>query len=544
MIRVLIVDDEFLVRVGIKTMINWEELGFEIVGDAENGDQALEMARELRPDLVLTDIRMPKMDGLELIRALKEELPETKVVVLSCYQDFEYVREAMQFLGALDYVPKLSMNPEDIVNVMLNVKQLIETENEKQGQIIRLEKQVNHNGYLKRNNWFRELLLSSDLNKSQWLTQGKNLRLNLKLNPDEDYNVICMRIHKHTKEGKKGSIHREHIHNSIISISDDIIEKNNSHGNTFYIDNEEFCILLNCDLDNDIYEFEKLDHICNQLLDNIKLYVNALISLGIGSLSNGLFAVRDSYQQASQACRFSFYQGVGTIAYSEDILPYNEIWYFDEKMVKKLTSCLDKGEQGGVVAVISEYFDKIINNGRVLPSIVIAECRDIMSLFTSILKMYGSSVYEINNEDPYQILGRFETLNEIMDWYQVFIDDFFKYLKETKQHMYGKEIAKAVQYIKQNYNHEIKLTHVASHIGMNESYLSHLFKKETGLSLTEFINITRIEKAKELLRYEDMNINEVSINIGYANSSYFSKVFKDIVGISPVEYKKAAKNIE
>ncbi|MFY9295281.1 MAG: AraC family transcriptional regulator, partial [Caldicoprobacterales bacterium] len=279
-------------------------------------------------------------------------------------------------------------------------------------------------------------------------------------------------------------------------------------------------------------------------LDNIKLYVNALISLGIGSLSNGLFAVRDSYQQASQACRFSFYQGVGTIAYSEDILPYNEIWYFDEKMVKKLTSCLDKGEQGGVVAVISEYFDKIINNGRVLPSIVIAECRDIMSLFTSILKMYGSSVYEINNEDPYQILGRFETLNEIMDWYQVFIDDFFKYLKETKQHMYGKEIAKAVQYIKQNYNHEIKLTHVASHIGMNESYLSHLFKKETGLSLTEFINITRIEKAKELLRYEDMNINEVSINIGYANSSYFSKVFKDIVGISPVEYKKAAKNIE
>lgn len=125
MLKVLIVDDEVLVRAGLRTMVNWSDQGFEVIGDAADGEKALQFALEQKPDLVLTDLVMPHHDGLMLIRALWEHLPETKVIVLSCHNDYEYVREAMQMKNVLDYLFKLTMQPQDIEKVLSTAKQEI-----------------------------------------------------------------------------------------------------------------------------------------------------------------------------------------------------------------------------------------------------------------------------------------------------------------------------------------------------------------------------------------------------------------------------------
>lgn len=132
MLRLIIVDDEVFVRLGLKSTIDWNSIGYEIAGEAEDGRKALELARDTNADVVLTDIFMPKMNGLELIKALRSEMPDTKVVVLSCNKDYEYVREAMQNWGALDYLFKLSIQPDELIAVMKNVKEIIEKEKIKQ----------------------------------------------------------------------------------------------------------------------------------------------------------------------------------------------------------------------------------------------------------------------------------------------------------------------------------------------------------------------------------------------------------------------------
>lgn len=537
MIKVIIVDDEYLVRMGLKTTINWNEMGFEIVGDADNGEKALELARKLRPDLVLTDIRMPKMDGLELIRALKEELPETKVVVLSCYQDFEYVREAMQFLGALDYVPKLSMQSGDIADIMANVKRVIEKDNEEQGRLKELELQTNQDNHAMRNNWLRDLLMGTELDEDSWVIRGKSLKLNLNL--EKGYTVISLYIHSHDKLFRNNSS----IRSSIINLLDDIIEKNKWHGDTFHIEDEEYCIILNFHGYPNRYYFERLESLCEQAINNLRLYLNISASFGVGPISSEIFKIGKSYSQASKACQFSFYKGIETMSYSEEILPYHRIWYFDKKMAKALTSYLEEGQEEAVTKLMGNYFEKVTKDRRVDPSIVMNECRDILSIFTSVLKVYGTNIHDLDKEDPYETLSSCETLEDLRKWFSGFIEKYFQHLKNVKDNIYGKDIMKAVEYIMQNYDQEIKLVHIASHIGMNESYLSHLFKKETGYGFTDFINNVRIKRAKDLLRLGDMNINEVSSCIGYTNPSYFSKVFKQIVGRSPIEYKKESKNI-
>lgn len=155
--------------------------------------------------------------------------------------------------------------------------------------------------------------------------------------------------------------------------------------------------------------------------------------------------------------------------------------------------------------------------------------------------MYGGNIYELSGEegtDPYESLAYCESIDEIIEWYYLFMDRYFKSLERAKQNIYGREIAKAVEYINRNYRQELKLGDVANHIGMNESYLSHIFKKQTGNTFTDFVNNIRIKKAQALFRREDMNVQEVSELVGYANVSYFSRVFKQIVGVTPNEYRK------
>lgn len=546
MIKVLIVDDEFLVRMGLRTIIDWESLGFEVIGDAENGEKALEMSKKLSPDVVLTDIIMPEMDGLELIRALKEELPQTKVVVLSCYQDFEYVREAMQYLGALDYVPKLSMQSKDLIKVMSNVKSVIEREQDKHRQVKKLERQLSQNIHVMRSKWLHERLVNTEIDKISWLDNKKTLKLNL--DDKKDYIAICMCVHGYNKLGEEDDIADDTImKSSVINVLDGIIQRNRRKGNTFYVTEGEFCIIMNIDTNNHGFCTRDIDDICRQFLNDLKLYLNITASIGISGRTADLFQLNKAYDEAFQACKLRFYRGKDAIVHSKDILPYIEKWYFDGDMVKKLISSLEEGSEPEVLAILNEYFEKVEKNGRILPDVVLGECNEILSIFSSVLKMYGANIYDVNNKDdsgsdPYRALAGCETLDEVIDWYDLFINKYFKCFRKAKHNKYGREISRAIEYINQNYTKELRLRDVAAHIGMNESYLSHVFKKETGHAFTDFVNNRRIKKAKELFRREDMNVQEVSYLVGYTNVSYFSKVFKQIVGVNPNEYKKT-KNI-
>ncbi|MDA3846649.1 MAG: response regulator, partial [Vallitaleaceae bacterium] len=185
MIKVMIVDDEYLIRIGLKSTIQWEEMGFEVVCDAENGEQAMEMYETYKPDIVLTDIKMPRMDGLELTSSLRKISPQIKIVILSSYNDFGFVKEAMK-LGASDYILKASMEPSEILKTLNDIKDQIHKEDKENKKLDLLRDELKeHKKHSKKK------ILKDFLNEELSAENLSEYEINFKYS---DYVVICGRI--------------------------------------------------------------------------------------------------------------------------------------------------------------------------------------------------------------------------------------------------------------------------------------------------------------------------------------------------------------
>ncbi len=352
--KVLIVDDEILVRKGVSMGVNWSELGFDEVKEASNGLEALTYAKTAYPELVLTDIKMPKMDGLELIDALKKHCPDTIVIVLSCINDSEYIREAMKFNRALDYIPKLSMSTEELIEVVKRAKNYI-----KESPAILPQKGV-----------------TSEIH-----------------------------IFNHEKE-----------------------------------------VLL------------------RQAIE-----------------SNDLIEMKNIIKQCFKEAKAQSYS-------LEQFIDWHEIYALLSSMLKR--------QHGNM------------------------------------------NTLRFKNQKAYDYLRQSNSLNQMetrfLDIMTVYIDE----LKLLKNKVFSKEINEAIAYINKNYQRPLKLTDIAHHVGMNESYVSRLFKKCLNINFVDYLNHIRVSKAKELLIQQQLSVSEIAYQVGYQNESYFSRIFKAIEGVSPKQYLK------
>ena len=195
--------------------------------------------------------------------------------------------------------------------------------------------------------------------------------------------------------------------------------------------------------------------------------------------------------------------------------------------------------------LIFEIITQIEANGKIAPSKVKRELIEILNTLSSLMKQYGGELEDLNDLgglDPYRSLEGTDTLIEIQDWFERFLNQYGGALSDLKVRRFGREISKSLEYINQHYADDLTLTEIAGYIGLNETYFSHLFKKTTGVNFTDYVNSLRIDKAKEILRTEDYSIYQVAEKVGYTNISYFSRIFKQWVGVGPFEYKKSSKN--
>lgn len=537
MLKLLLVEDELLVRMGLKTAIPWEQLGFQIVGEAENGLKALELAREKLPDLVLTDIKMPKMDGIALIKALKKELPRIKVIVLSCYQDFDLVREAMQ-LGALDYIPKLSMQPEDLIKVFTKVKCGLEEDQDAPGFTGVGDSYLNI--YEMRSLFFNGLL-KKDGPSPEPITPPKVLRVSL---PDHgEMGVICLGI----DDAK--SIRGDHTQDlsssrdSLLSVVDEFIEIKGWSGNIFNCEGR-YGLIIGAGNKNPNISMRQLQEFCVQLMNEIQQYLNLSVSFGIGPVIDDFSHFRTAFLKAAEALEFRLYNGKGSINIYQNIGETKDDVYSwpTEKALREL---VEDGKITQAKTLIFEIITQIEANGKIAPSKVKRELIEILNTLSSLMKQYGGELedlMDLGGMDPYRSLEGTDTLIEIQDWFERFLNQYGGALSDLKVRRFGREISKSLEYINQHYADDLTLTEIAGYIGLNETYFSHLFKKTTGVNFTDYVNSLRIDKAKEILRTEDYSIYQVAEKVGYTNISYFSRIFKQWVGVGPFEYKKSSKN--
>ncbi|WP_297428448.1 response regulator [Clostridium sp.] len=533
--RIMIVDDEEEIRLGIIKKIDWEANGFSVVGDAENGQDALEKAEKLQPDVIMTDIKMPFMDGLELGKRLVELMPSTKIIVFSGCDDFEYAHKAIK-INVVEYVLK-PINSIELTEVLIRLKEQLDREyNEKRNLENLYKYYINSLPVLREQ--FLVGVIEGKVTEGQWNEQAENLGI------DFQYEHLAVGlIHAdgvlNLEEGNSNlGIQQDSslIPVSIKKIVDESMEKFCKNISFFYSD--MVVVIGNFEKKEDILLFIKG---INEVCKIYKRVMNLTISAGIGYVYNSMPEMRFSYRSAQSALDYRFILGTGKAIYIDDVEPDSSIQLqLEEQEERTMLNSIKIYSEEEIVMIISSLFKKVedfllpFNKYRIY----------FMEIITSILKLvqaYNLDIEEIfgKNFDCYSFLEAFNSINEVKEWLIQKAVKISVYIKKERINSSMLLIEKAKQYIKDNYSdYDISVETLCSKLHVSPTYFSTIFKRETGMNFVNYLTTLRLEEAVKLLNTTDDKTYIIAEKVGYPEANYFSYVFKKKFGVSPSKYRK------
>lgn len=533
MIKVLIVDDEMLIRVGIKSCIDWEANGFEVVGFAEDGKQALDIISRTKPDIVLTDIKMPNMDGIELIERIKERYPTIRVIVLSCYNELDFIKRAMK-LGADDYILKLSMQPEELLNVLKNTEDDIVSKKKALLQAGHQQKEIMQNKYFIKEDLYKKVV-DNAISEEQLVEELKKIGTSLSF---LNLSVIYTGIDEYSRASLRSRLKDRYLLKmSFINIVEEVIS-GYCNGDIVEIEKGEFLILLDF-MEEQSYSQKILEEFCLKVNSALENYLNISASFGVSGTCGNMDNFRTMYTQAIRAFEQKFYYGRKSISF------YDQKFEFSDKVIllnfheeKMLMNCLENLDDEGAKAIIDRFFNDIYILKEYRPSKVRMAAIEILNSFIKVAKKFEIETEVIliisnNDEVPVDVLLKAETILDISLYFERVAARFVDYLSSKRLSAERPEILKLKQYISEKIYEDITLEKAAQISNMGKSYLSSVFKKETGEAFTDYVNRLKMEEAKVLIQRYGLKTYEVAEKLGFNDDSYFSKLFKKYIGISP-----------
>lgn len=534
MLKVMIVDDEAIVRIGLKSMIDWESHGFQLIGEANDGQRALDLFRNSKPDLVITDLKMPVMDGLQLMRELNELDAKCRVIVLSSYDDFSLVKEAMK-LGAADYLLKLEMEPDQLVEVLTVFKNEILQEREEKTQQAQIDEEFHTNLSTLRRVFLMEMLGSDDLSGKK-LEQGLE-RLEIHLAPSKVY-CLVLKIGDAYRLENMSTDETNSTANAILSICEEVVS--DDYVNYCFQKKEtEFVLLLSPKRSSGTME----DTItaCQRILTFLEQYLGLMAVIGIGDEAKSYNGIRPAYRQAKQAIQYRFFKEYDRIILWEKVktLPAPLATY----SVHQYRDQLEKAFRQNQAAELTSLLEAISNDFRELHLSQEACCHgalELLSMISEIVDRKGLQPEKIltSSYQTYRELLQMVNLSQVLAWLEELKKDLTQFVKAEETKNYPRVIGEAKRYIREHYAEQVSLPEVAATVGLTPSYFSTVFKEHLGMSYSEYLTLVRLERAKELLKDTYYRVYEISHMVGYANQYYFNRLFKKVVGLTPLDYRK------
>ncbi|MBP1964954.1 response regulator transcription factor [Paenibacillus aceris] len=514
--KMLIVDDEIQIRTGLQQGIDWRSLGLQEVFIADNGVSALELYKQHVPEIVITDIRMPKMDGLTLIKSVREISSDCKFIILSGYSEFEYAKKALQY-EVLDY----ELKPVNIKRLLTVVKKAIEKIKSEKSQISLFDEYLSDRLFHDVvNNDFKETP-----NVKDFFSQS------LKWKPGSSFRICYLQIDENQE-----NIYKKESKERLQQILKEEAKK--IPGIIHSISLKNYMLIMNSE--NRVFELEKW---WNHLNDIFKCNFACTISIGVSN-EEELDCLPVLYQQALQAIQTKLYSGPSGIHYFFELqrkedrtfsykLPEEEIWKgFQEPSFSVLKTCI--GREFSVFQHERRFSRKELT--EICKQYLHVAEQVIMQKFTAITKIFETDFASIEQ------LDQLDTLNDYRDFTIRVFEGVYDKLQYVHQTSGTKGTKAALKYIQNHFHEDISVKEVSDHIQQSPNYFSHKFKQEMSLSFTEYLNGIRIEEAIRLLKTEvTIPLYEISSKVGFQDYKYFTHVFKKMKGLSPSEYQKNMK---
>ncbi|MFD3260130.1 response regulator [Paenibacillus lentus] len=533
MYKVLIVDDEHFVRYGIKAMIDWESMGFDVVGEASNGMEGLLAFEELEPDVVITDIKMPVMDGIEFVRQVRALDRQVKLILLTCLDDFEYAQKAIR-LGITDYLIKSDIMPKDLEQVMMNLKTVLDEAQYAAGHSAgRQAHESNQDSVTK-----EALLMGlahgtiSEANVTEQKLQAAGLSpvrtplILLYIGIDD-----LEKLRSHHTEDEIIMLHTKGIEVIRKACSLDSEDNEIISGTTGV-----WSVLLKG------ISGEAAEELAQRLISRFSDKLGLSITLGVSSLFHSLLELRNAYLQAEHRYRLKLFLGCGIVIGQEFVYETEHAENPVPMMNKKLNDYLYSLDSEAMQQYLVDTFDhakaRLDYEGVHLISIEL-----LLNLTNMYLELSHDQewLYE-RKKELFDQIKQLETLEEIISWFVQIYEELIRKMRAVYSSDQG-SVAKAIQYIEQNYDQDLSLQVLSQYVHLSKNYFSNLFKREMGEGVIDYITKVRLDRAKALLRNTDLRSSEIGTLIGVSDSKYFSKLFKKMTGATPSEYRDGMKSM-
>ncbi len=526
MYQVLIVDDEPIVKIALRSMLDWGSLGFHICGTASNGEEALEMSGRIHPDLIICDLKMPVMDGIELIRTAKDQGMDCEFLVISNYEDFNYVRTAL-VLGASDYILKVSISPEELTSQLQKIKEKLD------------QKQAHH------------------------------------LHETEDNAEQSFHHQEQHAAWREYFTHKSYVLDDLVSITG--------------VDTEHLGTLALCEISFDWYaqQLETLPSpdLIRSTLKNALEHFDRRRIIFFSSSSTLLLIQEEELKKHNSTIEglaarieqlFRYYMPLSPTIIYQDNVPdllmarkvyhsfqellelsfYGELGTMNARNISVTSAIPDLTYRELATRILALPPDECLERSREHIDRLLASCKAQNVVPDKVIQYFVRLLGELEYQLPEIPASVHDQIVECADFMRNAISQ-----EELEQHLYhalqvmfspeihtstgttqySPEVEQSISYIKENYMHKISLASVAEHVGLSSGYLCRIFKDETGGSINTYINNLRMNKAGELLSDKNSYIKEVAVAVGFEDQLYFSRLFKRYSGLTPSEYR-ASKN--
>ncbi|WP_319560673.1 response regulator [Marispirochaeta sp.] len=526
--RMLIVDDEQFVINGLKNAIDWEKYGIKIVGEAKNGQEALAFICSNSIDILFTDIKMPSMDGIQLIEKVRMIDRSMKIIVLSGYEDFDYARTAI-FYKVTDYLLK----PVTIDRIKDVIKRLINQcneEYERKTHDLELEQKLKEAFPLMEERFYSRLLQGVYEEELHSL-----LDIDLR---NRTFRVVIAHIDNIWHEGYEEMSQKER--QMLLLRVSDLITRDLGHGHDVvmqpYLSNN--IILLFKFLDD--HNIDVLTKTFETMQKNIRRREGISISLSYGNCYNQVNDIQYSFNEAIEALKHKLYYGNGSIISYEDIV-HNQRSYIDilSGWKRELTDSINLQDAAKAKDILLRMQEILQGNNRYTIYYIRKLSMEIILVLSLTLCDKNEELEKIyyTKNDLLEYIQQLETLDSIFTALIDIYTTVISYMNEKRHNKNRTIINLVVKYINEHIDKEITLEKIAQEVYLTPNYIGHIFKETIGVNFNEYVTQVRIEHARKLLKKPENKVYDVSLMVGYKNPHYFTKLFKKYTGVTPSCYK-------